>query len=143
MSKNIACLCRQDNKRSISLLLRPLELAGWSVQYFYSLSEIKPNEFQVVVTVGPGDWFVEELKKISDPEIPVNIYELGLIYSIDCADEGGSIKCVVTMTLTSVGCPVSESLVDQVRNIGYVIDDVKASPKEGCDHRSYVKFVSS
>ena len=67
---------------------------------------------------------VEELKKIYDPEIPVNIYELGLIYSIDCADEGGSIKCVVTMTLTSVGCPVSESLVDQVRNIGYVIDDV-------------------
>ena len=66
---------------------------------------------------------VEELKKIFDPEIPVNIYELGLIYGIECAQESEGIKCVVTMTLTSVGCPVSESLVDQVRNIGYVIDD--------------------
>lgn len=67
---------------------------------------------------------IDELKKIYDPEIPVNIYELGLIYSIDCADESSGMKCVVTMTLTSVGCPVSETLVDQVRNIGYLIDDV-------------------
>ena len=67
---------------------------------------------------------IDELKKIYDPEIPVNIYELGLIYDIDCAPESNGMKCVVTMTLTSVGCPVSESLVDQVRNIGYVIDDV-------------------
>ncbi|MGB5966269.1 MAG: iron-sulfur cluster assembly protein [Sulfurimonadaceae bacterium] len=67
---------------------------------------------------------IEEIKKIYDPEIPVNIYELGLIYGIDCAKESDGIKCVVTMTLTSVACPVSESLVDQVRNIGYVINDV-------------------
>ena len=68
------------------------------------------------------DKIVEELKKIYDPEIPVNIYELGLIYGIACAQESEGIKCVVTMTLTSVGCPVSESLVDQVRNIGYIIE---------------------
>ena len=66
---------------------------------------------------------VEEIKKIYDPEIPVNIYELGLIYGISCAQESEAVKCLVTMTVTSVGCPVSESLFDQVRNIGYLIDD--------------------
>jgi len=67
----------------------------------------------------------EKLKEIYDPEIPVNIYDLGLIYGIDCAKESGGVtKCVVTMTLTSVMCPVSESIVDQVRNTGYLIDDV-------------------
>jgi metal-sulfur cluster biosynthetic enzyme len=66
---------------------------------------------------------VEELKKIYDPEIPVNIYDLGLIYGIDCAKESDGTRCVVTMTLTSAACPVSESLVGQVRNIGSLIDD--------------------
>lgn len=65
----------------------------------------------------------EELKKIYDPEIPVNIYDLGLIYRIDCANESSGVKCVVTMTLTSAGCPVSESLVGQVRNIASLIDE--------------------
>lgn len=69
------------------------------------------------------DKIVEELKKIYDPEIPVNIYELGLIYGIDCAKESDGTRCVVTMTLTSAACPVSESLVDQVRNIGSLIED--------------------
>ena len=66
---------------------------------------------------------IEELKKIYDPEIPVNIYDLGLIYDIDCKDKEEYKKCVVTMTLTSPTCPVGESLVDQVRNIGYIIDE--------------------
>lgn len=66
----------------------------------------------------------EKLKEIYDPEIPVNILDLGLIYGIDCAKESGGVtKCVVTMTLTSATCPVSESLLDQVRNIGHLIDD--------------------
>lgn len=66
---------------------------------------------------------IEELKKIFDPEIPVNLYDLGLIYSIDCAKETGGTGCMVTMTLTSATCPVSESIVDQVRNIGSLIED--------------------
>ena len=78
------------------------------------------------------DRIVEELKKIYDPEIPVNIYELGLIYGIDCAKESDGTRCVVTMTLTSAACPVSESLVDQVRNIGFVIEgypDLSVEPR--------------
>jgi len=66
---------------------------------------------------------VEKLKEIYDPEIPVNLYDLGLIYSIDCAKETGGTGCMVTMTLTSATCPVSESIVDQVRNIGSLIED--------------------
>ena len=67
---------------------------------------------------------VEKLKEIYDPEIPVNLYDLGLIYGIDCARDTDGTKCVVTMTLTSATCPVSESIVDQVRNVGALIDDI-------------------
>lgn len=66
---------------------------------------------------------IEKLKEIYDPEIPVNLYDLGLIYSIDCAKEGNAPKCVVTMTLTSATCPVSESIVEQVRNVASLIEE--------------------
>ena len=67
---------------------------------------------------------IDELKKIYDPEIPVNIYELGLIYDIECRQKEEQTTCVITMTLTSAACPVSESLLDQVYNIGYLIEDM-------------------
>ena len=50
---------------------------------------------------------IETLKKIYDPEIPINIYDLGLIYDIKVDDEG---IVTVTMTLTAIGCPVSTEL---------------------------------
>ena len=55
---------------------------------------------------------IEEIKKIYDPEIPVNIYELGLIYKIEINDKN---KVKVDMTLTSPNCPVAESLPNQVK----------------------------
>ena len=54
---------------------------------------------------------IKEIKKVYDPEIPVNIYELGLIYKIDI-DEKNNVN--VDMTLTSPNCPVAESLPKQV-----------------------------
>ena len=54
---------------------------------------------------------IKEIKKVYDREIPVNIYELGLIYKIDI-DEKNNVK--VDMTLTSPNCPVAESLPKQV-----------------------------
>ena len=54
---------------------------------------------------------IKEIKKVYDPEIPVNIYELVLIYKIDI-DEKNNVK--VDMTLTSPNCPVAESLPKQV-----------------------------
>ena len=55
---------------------------------------------------------IEEIKKIYDPEIPVNIYELGLIYKIDVDEKN---KVNVDMTLTSPNCPVAESLPKNVK----------------------------
>jgi len=56
---------------------------------------------------------IEEIKKIYDPEIPVNIYELGLIYKIEVDNNN---KVNVDMTLTSPNCPVAESLPKEVKN---------------------------
>ena len=54
---------------------------------------------------------IAALKDIFDPEIPVNIYDLGLIYGVDVADDGG---VAVTMTLTTPHCPVAESMPGEV-----------------------------
>ena len=54
---------------------------------------------------------IAALKDIFDPEIPVNIYDLGLIYGVDVDDSGG---VVVTMTLTTPHCPVAESMPAEV-----------------------------
>ncbi|MFB6305674.1 MAG: SUF system Fe-S cluster assembly protein [Flavobacteriales bacterium] len=58
------------------------------------------------------DRIVSVLKTVYDPEIPVDIFELGLIYDIEVKDEG---KVDLTMTLTSPNCPVAESLPEEVR----------------------------
>ena len=59
------------------------------------------------------DKVIAEIKKIYDPEIPVNIYELGLIYDIK-VDENNNVK--VNMTLTTPNCPVAESLPKEVKD---------------------------
>ena len=56
---------------------------------------------------------VSEIKKIYDPEIPVNIYELGLIYKIEVKETK---KVNIDMTLTSPNCPVAESLPKMVKD---------------------------
>ena len=55
---------------------------------------------------------ITEIKKIYDPEIPVNIYELGLIYDIKINNRDVNVK----MTLTSPNCPVAESLPKEVKD---------------------------
>ena len=64
---------------------------------------------------------VDEIKKIYDPEIPVNIYELGLIYKIEISDEK---KVNIEMTLTSPNCPVAESLPKMVKDNVLKIEEV-------------------
>ena len=59
------------------------------------------------------DKIITEIKKIYDPEIPVNIYELGLIYDVKI-DDKNNVK--VNMTLTSPNCPVAESLPKEVKD---------------------------
>ena len=57
------------------------------------------------------DQLIEKLKTVYDPEIPVDIYELGLIYDIDISEDGDA---VITMTLTTPHCPVAESMPGEV-----------------------------
>ena len=65
---------------------------------------------------------IAEIKKIYDPEIPVNIYELGLIYEIK-VEKDNNVK--VKMTLTTPNCPVAESLPKEVKDSIMEIKEVK------------------
>ena len=64
---------------------------------------------------------IEKIKKIYDPEIPVNIYELGLIYKIEV---DGKNKVNIDMTLTSPNCPAAESLPNQVKEDIMEVEEV-------------------
>ena len=65
---------------------------------------------------------ITEIKKIYDPEIPVNIYELGLIYKIEVSEKN---DVLIEMTLTSPNCPVAESLPNSVKENILKIDGIK------------------
>ena len=65
---------------------------------------------------------IAEIKKIYDPEIPVNIYELGLIYDVTIDQDN---KVYVKMTLTTPNCPVAESLPNEVKKSIKEIKEVK------------------
>ena len=65
---------------------------------------------------------VSEIKKIYDPEIPVNIYELGLIYKIEVNEQK---KVKIEMTLTSPNCPVAEELPNTVKKNILKIPEIK------------------
>jgi len=70
----------------------------------------------------PEAEIVHILKKIYDPEIPVNIYDLGLIYAIDI-DEDDIVE--ITMTLTSPNCPMADDLLMQVKNNIAAMEGIK------------------
>ena len=69
------------------------------------------------------DVVVEAIATIYDPEIPVNIYELGLIYAVEISIDGG---VRVEMTLTAPGCPSAQELPEQVRNAVMMVEGVKS-----------------
>jgi len=74
---------------------------------------VDPNKMEQLV--------IDALHTVYDPEIPVDIYELGLIYSIDVSPEG---KVAITMTLTTPACPVAGSMPGQVEKTVRMIDGV-------------------
>lgn len=71
-----------------------------------------------------ADRVVEALREIYDPEIPVNIYELGLVYGVDVDDKG---QVTVTMTLTTPHCPVAESMPGEVELKVNAVEGVNGS----------------
>ena len=66
------------------------------------------------------DKVIDEIKKVYDPEIPVNIYELGLIYKIEVIND----VVKVEMTLTTPNCPVAESLPKEVKEGAMQVEGV-------------------
>ena len=72
------------------------------------------------------DLIIERLKEVYDPEIPVNIYDLGLIYNVDIDDNNNA---NIVMTLTAPGCPVADVLVDDVHQAA-MIDGIVAANVE-------------
>ncbi len=68
------------------------------------------------------DKVVEALTTVFDPEIPVNIYELGLVYEVDVAQDG---EVTITMTLTTPNCPVAGSLPGEVQDKVAAVEGVK------------------
>ncbi len=67
---------------------------------------------------------VDALKTVYDPEIPVNIYDLGLIYNISISDD---LVVTIDMTLTAPGCPVAQTFPGVVENTVKSVDGVKDS----------------
>ena len=64
---------------------------------------------------------IAEIKKIYDPELPVNIYDLGLIYDVQVNEKKAKIK----MTLTTPNCPVAESLPKEVKDGAMPVDEIE------------------
>ena len=68
---------------------------------------------------------ISNLKHVFDPEIPVNIYDLGLIYNIELEENSNKIYANIDMTLTSPGCPVAENLVNETQLAATSIEDIE------------------
>jgi FeS assembly SUF system protein len=85
-----------------------------------------PSESLSATEHGDGasvqDKVVEALTTVFDPEIPVNIYELGLVYDVDVAQDG---EVTITMTLTTPNCPVAGSLPGEVQDKVAAVEGVK------------------
>ena len=68
------------------------------------------------------DLIINNLKEVYDPEIPVNIYDLGLIYNVD-VDEKNNANII--MTLTAPGCPVVDVLVDEITAAARAVEGIE------------------
>jgi FeS assembly SUF system protein len=66
---------------------------------------------------------VEALKEVYDPEIPTNVYDLGLIYDVDLHDDN---SVIITMTLTAPNCPLADFIVDNVKKSVEAVEYVKS-----------------
>jgi FeS assembly SUF system protein len=87
-----------------------------------------------------GENIIKALKTVFDPEIPVDIYELGLVYDVQISEEG-DVK--VVMTLTTPNCPVAESLPQEVKEKVAGVENVKSVDLELTFEPSWNKDMMS
>ncbi|MDY3537433.1 SUF system Fe-S cluster assembly protein [Riemerella anatipestifer] len=87
-----------------------------------------------------GEEIIKALKTVYDPEIPVDIYELGLVYDVQVSDEG---KVKVVMTLTTPNCPVAESLPQEVKEKVSEVEGVSEVDLELTFEPSWTKDMMS
>ena len=80
-----------------------------------------------IVVADVEEAVIDTLKTIYDPEIPVNIYELGLIYGVEVSEDG---RAEIRMTLTAPACPVAGALVEEVAEKSGRVDGVSTSHVE-------------
>lgn len=83
-----------------------------------------PAEDKLPDTAPLEDRVIEALRTVYDPEIPVNIYELGLIYDCDVQDDG---SVNIKMTLTAPGCPVAGEMPGQVQSVVQAVPGVRSA----------------
>jgi FeS assembly SUF system protein len=87
-----------------------------------------------------GEEIISVLKTVYDPEIPVDIYELGLIYDVQISEEG-DVKII--MTLTTPNCPVAETLPQEVKDKAAEVEGVKSVDLELTFEPSWNKDMMS
>ena len=87
-----------------------------------------------------GEEIIKELKTVYDPEIPVDIYELGLVYDVQISDEG---EVLVIMTLTSPNCAVAETLPVEVEDKVKGVEGVKSAKIELTFEPTWTKEMTS
>lgn len=88
------------------------------------MPDIKPRKHTNMTKFEIEEKIVSMLKTVYDPEIPVNIYDLGLIYKIDVADSG---EVTIDMTLTAPNCPAADFIMEDVRQKIESIEGVTSS----------------
>lgn len=71
---------------------------------------------------------MDALHECYDPEIPVNIVDLGLIYNVDIDNENGHVE--ITMTLTALGCPMAGEVIDEIETRVKEVENVKSCKVE-------------
>ena len=97
------------------------------------MDDAAPVETEVAAPLSQGeldaltDKLIEQLKTVFDPEIPVDIYELGLIYKVDVSDDK---DVVIDMTLTAPGCPVAGEMPGWVEDAIRVLPEVQSCKVE-------------
>ena len=105
--------------------------------YYKEVNSMNYTDDQIATI---GEDIIKALKTVYDPEIPVDIYELGLIYDVQIS-ETGDVKTI--MTLTTPNCPVAESLPQEVKERISEVKDVKSVELELTFEPSWNKDMMS